>query len=105
MITLARASALTATAFTAAAVVITLRMPEHGAATVPTYVTPAASQTASPHRVPGCPLPVLAGPPACRAPGSHCPGPLRLPRPSRHAALCAGRSDFSRVRSWNAFEL
>lgn len=49
MITLARASALTATAFTAAAVVITLRTPEHGgAATVPVYVAPAASQAASP---------------------------------------------------------
>jgi hypothetical protein len=57
MITLTKASALTATAFTAAAVVITLRMPEHSAATVPTYVTPAASQTASPPRVPRCPLP------------------------------------------------
>jgi hypothetical protein len=49
MITLARASALTATAFTAAAVVITLRTPEHGgAASVPVYVAPAASQVASP---------------------------------------------------------
>jgi hypothetical protein len=49
MITLARASALTATAFTAAAVVITLRTPEHGgAAGVPVYVAPAASQVASP---------------------------------------------------------
>jgi hypothetical protein len=49
MITLARASALTATAFTAAAVVITLRTPEHGGApTVPVYVAPAASQAASP---------------------------------------------------------
>ena len=49
MITLARASALTATAFTAAAVVITLRTPEHGsAAGVPVYVAPAASREASP---------------------------------------------------------
>ena len=49
MITLARASALTATAFTAAAVVITLRTPEHGRpASVPVYVAPAASQAASP---------------------------------------------------------
>lgn len=49
MITLARAWALTATALTAAAVVITLRTPEHGgAATAPVYVAPAASQVASP---------------------------------------------------------
>jgi hypothetical protein len=49
MITLARASALTATALTAAAVVITLRTPEHrGAATVPVYVAPAARQAAGP---------------------------------------------------------
>jgi len=49
MITLARASALTATAFTAAAVVITLRTPEHGGAgSVPVYVAPAASQVAGP---------------------------------------------------------
>jgi len=49
MITLARASALTATAFTAAAVVITLRTPEHGgAATAPVYAAPAASQAAGP---------------------------------------------------------
>jgi hypothetical protein len=54
MITLARASALAATAFTAAAVVITLRTPEHGgAATVPVYVAPAASQAASPASGPG----------------------------------------------------
>jgi hypothetical protein len=46
MITLVRASALTATAFTAAVVVVTLRMPAHGgSATVPVYVAPAASQT------------------------------------------------------------
>jgi hypothetical protein len=69
-------------------VVITLRMPQHGAATVPTYVTPAASQTASPPRAPRCPPPVVMGPPASRAPGSRCPGPLRLPRTSRHASLC-----------------
>jgi len=49
MITLARASALTATAFTAAAIVITLRTPGHGgAASVPVYVAPAASQVAGP---------------------------------------------------------
>jgi hypothetical protein len=54
MITLARASALAATAFTAAAVVIALRTPEHGgAATVPVYVAPAASQAASPASGPG----------------------------------------------------
>ena len=48
MITLARAWALTATAFTAAAVVITLRTPDHGgAATVPVHAAPAASQAAS----------------------------------------------------------
>lgn len=47
MITLVRASALTATAFTAAVVVVTLRMPAHGgSATVPVYVAPAASKTA-----------------------------------------------------------
>ena len=54
MITLARASALTATAFTAAAVVITLRTPEHGRpASVPVYVAPAASQAAGPASGPG----------------------------------------------------
>ena len=54
MITLARASALTATALTAAAVVITLRTPEHGgAATVPVYVAPAGSKAASPASGPG----------------------------------------------------
>lgn len=54
MITLARLSALTATAFTAAAVVITLRTSDHGgAATVPVYVAPAASQTAGPASRPG----------------------------------------------------
>jgi len=54
MITLARASALTATAVTAAAVVITLRTPEHGGAPmVPVYVAPAASQAASPASGPG----------------------------------------------------
>jgi hypothetical protein len=54
MITLARLSALTATAFTAAAVVITLRTSDHGgAATVPVYVAPAASQTAGPASGPG----------------------------------------------------
>ena len=54
MITLARLSALTATAFTAAAVVITLRTSDHfGAATVPVYVAPAASQAASPASGPG----------------------------------------------------
>ena len=65
MITLARASALTATAVTAAAVVITLRTPEHGgAATVPVYVAPAASQTAGPASG--------AGPsPSGRGPGGH----------------------------------
>ena len=48
MITLARASALAATAVTAAAVVITLRTPEHGgAATAGVPVAPAASQAAS----------------------------------------------------------
>lgn len=65
MITLARASALTATAFTAAAVVITLRTPEHGGApSVPVYVAPAASQVASP--APGS-RPAPSGP----GPGGH----------------------------------
>jgi hypothetical protein len=48
MITLVRAMALAATACTAAAVVIALRMPEQGGPAVPLVAAPAASQTTSP---------------------------------------------------------